>query len=76
MELAAHSRHASAEKMFHDIVKGPSRDMVLRRQESCLSGKGESVSASAQAHLRPGLRYLEKRAQESLPSLWVPGQLG
>lgn len=40
MELAAHSRHANAEKMFHDIVKGPSRDMVLRRQESCLSGEG------------------------------------
>lgn len=40
MELAAHSRHASAEKMFNDIEKGPSKDIVLRRQESCPSGGG------------------------------------
>lgn len=77
MELAAHGRHTSAEEIFSASGKKPSPDVVLRRQETCLSGRGVgAASVSARAHPWPGLRYLEKWAQERLPGLWVPGQPG
>ena len=44
--------------------------------EVACGGQRESVCASAPAHLWPGLRYLEKWAQERPLGPWVPGQPG